>query len=322
MRMLRTAFAVLVISICAPAKAQDYPAKSITIIVPYPPGGGVDALGRGIADQLSKRWSQPVIIENRAGASTIVGTELVARANPDGYVLLLTTDASITSNPHFFPNRPYNPMRDLDPISEIASFDLMVLAHPSVKATSVADLVEVAKKPAPPLNYASFGNASQSHVFFEALAVSKGLALAHVPYRGIAPSLQAVVAGEVHLSMAGTGSANEFVTSGRLRAFAIARKSRHPLLPGVPTFEEAGLADLDPKPWFGLFAPRATSREVKLKLWGEIAKFSREPEFRQKFIDPRGYELTLSSPDDFAKSLVAELAMRGQQIKLSGVKPD
>lgn len=313
---------LLALSSMLPAVAaapSRFPSRTVTIVVPYPPGGGVDTLARAIGERLSNMWGKPVIVENRPGASTFIGTRAVVNAAADGHTLLMTTDATITSNPHFFTKIPYSPTKDLAPISQVAAFDLVLLAHPTLAVSSLDELLRKGdgKDPVP---YASYGNGSQSHVFFAALERSRKLNLLHVPYGGIAPSLRAVVAGEVMLSLAGSGSAQSFILDGRLKPLAIARSARHPLLPDVPTFKEAGIGDLDPTPWFGLFGPAELPLALRTKIHQDVAKILAEKTFDEKYLQARGYVSLATGPEQFARDIAKEMDFRGKQIGLSGVK--
>ena len=180
----------------APVYAQEFPARTVRIVVPYPPGGGVDGLARPLAERLSRLWNQPVLVENRAGAATMIGGDAVAKAAPDGHTLLLTSDSSITSNPHLYPKMPFDPMRDLAPVTQLIDLHQMVVAHPSVTANTLQELVALARAKPGALNYGSYGGGSQPHLLFEALKAQTGVQLAHIPYKGIAPALTAAIAGD------------------------------------------------------------------------------------------------------------------------------
>lgn len=320
MNLLRTLVAVAITAISLSASAQEFPSKTVKIVVPYPPGGGVDIFARSIAEELKVVWNHPVIVENRSGASTIIGASVVINSVPDGHTLLFTTDASITSNPHLFAKLPFDPMKDLAPITELALFDLMIVTHPSLPVSNLRELLAYASSTADPIPYSSFGNASQAHVFFEAFAKKFGVKLNHIPYRGMADSLQAAVAGDVKLSLLGAGASWEFVRAGKLRSLAIARSARNPLLPDVPTMDEVGLSDLDPKPWFGLFAPKGTPLELRTKIWSDISKVLANGAISQRLVADRGYVLKMSAPEAFEEDLKREWSFRRDQIRLSGVK--
>lgn len=320
MRIL--ALLTLSLGIVFGASAQTYPSKPVRIIVPYPPGGGVDGIARPLADQLSKRWGQPVLVENKAGAATIIGAEQVARAAPDGYTLLLTSESTITSNPHIYPTLPYDPLKDLAPVTQLIVLPQMVVAHPSVSANSLQELVALAKAQPGRLNYGSYGSGSQPHLLYEGLKAQAGIGLTHVPYKGIAPALQAVLAGEVQLTMAGASVARGHIEAGKLKPLAIARKERLALMPNVPTLREAGYPDIDPQSWFGLFATGGSPREAIDRVYRDVAAAFSEPEFRQRHMLQRGFDPVLSTPEEFAKFIQEDLRSKATLIKLSGAKPE
>ena len=304
------------------AFAQPYPSKPVRIVVPYPPGGGVDGMARPLADQLSKRWGQPVLVENRAGAATIIGAELVAKAAPDGYTLLLTSESTITSNPHMYAKLPYDPVRDLSPVTQLIGLPQMVVAHPSVTANSLKELVALAKSQPGKLNYGSYGSGSQPHLLYEGLKSQAGVTLTHVPYKGIAPALQAVLAGEVQLTTAGASVARGHIEAGKLKPLAIARKERQALMPTVPTLREAGYPDIDPQSWFGLFATGGSPRDAIDKVYQDVAAIFSEPEFRQRHMLQRGFDPVLSTPDEFARFIQEDLRSKAILIQLSGAKAE
>ena len=320
MRLL-AAFALLCL-VVTQALAQAYPSRPVRIIVPYPPGGGVDGIARPIADQLAKRWGQPVVVDNRAGAATLIGAELVAKAAPDGYTLLLTSESTITSNPHMYAKLPYDPLKELAPVTQLISLPQMVVAHPSVSASSLPELVALAKAKPGTLNYGSYGSGSQPHLLYEGLKSQAGIQLTHVPYKGIAPALQAVLAGEVQLTMAGASVARGHIEAGKLKPLAIARQERQALMPNVPTLREAGYPDIDPQSWFGLFATGGSPREAIERIYRDVAAAFAEPEFRQRHMLQRGFDPVLSTPDEFARFIQDDLRAKARLIKLSGAKAE
>lgn len=316
------AIAIVLFGMAAAAFAQPYPSRPVRIVVPYPPGGGVDGMARPLADQLSRRWGQPVLVENKAGAATIIGAEQVAKATPDGYTLLLTSESTITSNPHIYAKLPYDPIKDLAPVTQLISLPQMVIAHPSVSANSLQELVALAKVQPGTLNYGSYGGGSQPHLLFEGLKAQAGIALTHVPYKGIAPALQAALAGEVQLTMAGASVSRGHIDAGKLKPLAIARKERLALLPNVPTLREAGYPDIDPQSWFGLFATGGTPREAVEKIYQDVAAAFSEPQFRERHMLQRGFDPVLSSPEEFARFIQEDLRAKAMLIKLSGARPE
>lgn len=317
-------FALCMLSLAVPAGAlaQTYPSRTVRIIVPYPPGGGVDGMARPLADQLSKRWGQPVVVENKAGAATIIGAEFVAKSAPDGYTLLLTSESTITSNPHIYSNLPYDPIKGLAPVTQLIGLPQMAVAHPSVSANSLGDLVALAKANPGKLNYGSYGSGSQPHLLYEGLNAQAGIRLTHVPYKGIAPALQAVLAGEVQLTMAGASVARGHIQAGKLKPLAIARQVRLALMPNVPTLREAGFPDIDPQSWFGLFTTGGSPREAIDRIYTDVAVVFSEPEFRERHMIQRGFDPVLSTPDEFAKFIQADLHSKATLIRISGARAE
>lgn len=316
------ALCMLSLAVVTGALGQAYPSRSVRIIVPYPPGGGVDGMARPLADQLAKRWGQAVIVENKAGAATIIGAEFVAKSAPDGYTLLLTSESTITSNPHIYQNLPYDPVRDLAPITQLIGLPQMVVAHPSVAANSLEELVALAKANPGKLNYGSYGSGSQPHLLYEGLNAQAGIKLTHVPYKGIAPALQAALAGEVQLTMGGASVARGHIQAGKLKPLAIARQARLPLMPNVPTLREAGFPDIDPQSWFGLFATGGSPRESIDRIYADVAAIFSEPEFRDRHMLQRGFDPVLSAPEDFGRFIQADLKSKATLIRISGAKAD
>lgn len=318
-RLVLIAFATV---LCAAVHAQEFPGKPVRIVVPYPPGGGVDGMARPIADRLSRLWNQPVVVENKPGASTIIGSDFVAKAAPDGLTLLLTSDSSITSNPHLYPKMPFDPVKDLAPVTQLIDLFQMVVAHPSVPARTMQELVELAKARPGTLNYGSYGSGSQPNLLFEALKAQTGVNIAHIPYKGIAPALTAAVAGEVQMTLGGTATSRGYFTAGRLKPLAIARQQRLPAMPDVPTLRESGFPDIDPRPWFGLFAPAGTPSAILEKIQKDVHAIITEPEFDKREMTGKGYGAVGSTPAEFAAFIKNDLEYKGRLIKLSGAKAE
>lgn len=321
MRLSRSLSALLLL-IATGVGAQDFPQRSVRIVVPYPPGGGVDGLARPLAERLGRAWNQPVVIDNRAGAATMIGGDAVAKSAPDGHTLLLTTDSSITSNPHLYAKMPFDPMRDLSPVTQLIDLHQMVVAHASVPASTLSELVALARSRAGTLNYGSYGSGSQPHLLFEALKAQTGITIAHIPYKGIAPALTAAIAGEVQLTLGGAATTRAHFQSGRLKPLAIARDQRLALYPDVPTLREAGFPDIDPKPWFGVFAPAATPRATVERIRRDIAAVLNEAEFREREITGKGYTGVGSTPEEFAAFIRADFEHKGRLIRVSGAKAE
>jgi tripartite-type tricarboxylate transporter receptor subunit TctC len=319
---IRIAIALLALAGMMSVTAQDYPARAVRIVVPYPPGGGVDGMARPLAERLARLWIQSVVIDNKAGAATMIGGDAVAKAAPDGHTLLLTSDSSITSNPHLYPKMPFDPIRDLAPVTQLIDLHQMVVAHPSVTANTLQELVALARAKPGALNYGSYGSGSQPHLLFEALKAQTGAQIAHIPYKGIAPALTAAIAGEVQLTLGGAATTRGHFQTGRLKPLAIARQERLALYPEVPTLREAGFPDIDPRPWFGVFAPAATPRPLVERIRRDIAAVLAEAEFREREITGKGYTGVGSTPEEFAAFVRTDLEYKGKLIRVSGARAE
>ncbi len=316
------ALALTVIGGFGEALAQTYPSKPIRIVVPYPAGGGIDIMSRLIAQRLAQRFSQSVVVENKPGAGTIVAAESVARAAPDGHTLLITTDATITINPYLYAKLPYDAVKDFAPVSQLVLLNQLLLAHPALPVSNLKELIAHAKANPGKLNYASYGVGSQPHLAMEILKSQTGSDIVHVPYKGIPQAVPAAIAGEVQLTFSGAASSQAHIRAGRLKALAIGGAARLPLLPDVPTFAESGFPEVPANAWFGLFAPAGTPREVITLLHGEVVRLLKEPEFVQKEIAAKGYELVASSPEEFAAFLVGDAKRNAQAVKISGARAE
>ena len=317
--MLTLAFAFAIAS-GPDAKAQNYPNRPIRIVVPYPAGGGIDLIARAIGNQLTQRWGQPVIAENRPGSGTIVAAEGVARSAPDGYTLMLTTDATLTINPHLYARLPYDPVKDFAPVTQLVLLNQLLLANAGVPANTLRELIAYARANPGKLNYASYGAGSQPHLAMEMLKSQAGIDIVHVPYKGIPQAVPAAIAGEVQLTFSGAASSIAHIKGGRLKALAIGGRTRLSLLPDVPTFAESGYPEIPSNAWFGLFAPTGTPRDIVMKLHGEITRMLKETEFNQKEVVAKGYELVASTPEEFTAFLAADSARNERAVKISGAK--
>jgi tripartite-type tricarboxylate transporter receptor subunit TctC len=307
----------------AAAQGAPYPSRLVRIVVPYAPGGGVDLLARLLAERLQRKWNQPVVVENKTGASTLVGATAVAKAAADGHTLLLTSESTITSNPFLFEKLPYDPARELAPISQLVSLPQMVVAHPSVPAQSMAELVALAKAQPKSLSYASYGSGSLPHLLFEALKSGREIDIVHVPYKGITPAVAALQSGEVQLTLAGLSSAQALLNAGRLKALAVGRDTRLAEQPNVPTLREAGFVDIDPRPsWFGLFVTGGTPLPVVRKIHADVAEIGAEPALRENFAAPRGFDVVFSTPESFADFIQADMRLKQRLIRLSGARAE
>jgi|APFre7841882724_1041349.scaffolds.fasta_scaffold01427_5 tripartite-type tricarboxylate transporter receptor subunit TctC len=302
------------------AAAQTFPDKPIRVVVPYPAGGGIDLIARALGAELNKRWGHGFTVENKPGGSTIPAAADVARAAPDGYTLLLTTDSTMSVNPHLFSRLPYDPAKDFAPVTHLINLHQLLLAHPSVPANNLKELVDLARQKPSTMNYASYGNGSQPHLAMETFKQQAGIDIVHIPYKGIPQAVPAAIAGEVQFTFSGAASSQGHIKGGRLRPLAIGGEKRLALLPDVPTFTEQGYPGVPANAWFGLFAPAGTPPAIVEKLQREIAAILASPEFKAKEVDAKGYELVASTPAQFAAFLREDSARSARAVKISGAK--
>ena len=291
-------------------------------MVAYPPGGGIDVMGRQIAEKLSGAWGQPVVVENRPGANTIVATDAVAKSAPDGHTVLMTTDATFSINPHLYAKLPYDSQRDFIPVTMLVLLQQLLVAHPSLPANTLAELIKLAKEKPGTISYASYGSGSQPHLSGEMLKYKAGIDLVHVPYKGISLAVLAVIAGEVQLTFAGIASSMGPLKGGRIKALAIGGAQRSALLPGLPTFAELGFPEVETHAWFGLFLPAGSPREAVARIYQDTKNILDDPEFRQKQLIQKGYEVVGSPPDEFAAYMKKDSENRGRAVKISGAKAE
>ena len=319
---MRRLLAAGLLAFAAAAAAQSWPAKPVRIVVAYPPGGGIDVLGRQLAEKLTAAWAQPVVVENRPGANTIVAADAVAKSAPDGYNVLLTTDATFSINPHLYAKLPYDTQHDFIPVTMLVLLQQLLVANPSVPASTLPELIKLAREKPGSINYASYGSGSQPHLSGEMLKYKAGIDLVHVPYKGISLAVPAVMAGEVQLTFAGIASSMGPLKSGRVKPLAIGGTKRSPLLPEVPTFMELGYPEVETHAWFGLFLPAGTPREAVARIYQDAKKIVEQPEFRQKQLIDKGYEVVGSSPQEFAAYIARDFESRGRAVKISGAKAE
>jgi len=306
---------------CAAHAQGAFPTRPVRIIVAYPPGGGIDVLGRQLAERLAPQWGQPVVVENRPGGSTIPAAELVAKAPADGHTILLTSDSTFSINPHLFARLPYSD-RDFVPVTQLILLQQLLLANPSLPANNLAELVALAKAKPGTLNYGSYGSGSQPHLAAETLKAKAGIDIVHIPYKGLSLSIPAAIAGEVDLTFSGIASGRAQVQAGRLKALAIGGPQRSPLMPEVPTFAEQGYPEVETHAWFGLFVPAGTPRAAVERIYRDVAAILSEPGFREKNVVQKGYDLVASSPEAFAAFIVKDRAARGRAVQLSGARSE
>jgi len=301
------------------ALSQSYPGRPVRMLVGFPPGGGTDITARLLAPKLTEYLGQPFVVENRPGAATNLASDVVAKAAPDGYTLLFTTTA-LAINTSLYKNLPFDALRDFAPVSVFAESPNLLVAHQSAGA-SVAELLSQARAKPGALNYSSAGSGTTQHLAGEVFKVRSKTEIVHVPYKGTAASLTAVVAGEVQFSFANVPAILGHVKSGRLRALAVAGPHRTDLMPEVPTLKEAGVEGVEVPVWYALLAPAATSREVVAKLADATARATRSSDTKQRLIE-QGADPVGNTPDEFAKLLRAEVVKYAEIVRISGAKPE
>ena len=322
MRFALAVFALLAALLPGVAPAQAWPAKPVRIVVAYPAGGGIDVMARQLAERLGAAWGQPVVVENKPGANTIVAADSVAKSAPDGYTVLMTTDATFSINPHLYASLPFDTRRDFVPVTMLVLLQQLLVAHPATPFNDLKGLIEAAKAKPGSINYASYGSGSQPHLAGEMLKHKAGIDLVHVPYKGISLAVPAVIAGEVQLTFAGIATSAAPLKAGRIKALAIGGAQRSPLFPQVPTFAELGYPEVETHAWFGLFMPAGAPREAIARLHQDTSRVLQDPQFRQKQLIDRGYEVVGSGPEAFAAYILKDSESRGRAVKISGAKAD
>jgi tripartite-type tricarboxylate transporter receptor subunit TctC len=306
--------------VCA-ADNIAYPDKPIRFVVTFAPGGGTDVFARAIAVKFTEAWGQPVIVDNRAGGNGNIGADMVAKAPADGYTILLTTNATIVINPHLS-KLPYDPVRDLAPISQVATLPFVLLVHPSIPVKSVAELIALAKAKPGQLNFGSSGGGGGAHLGGEMMKTAAKIDMTHVPYKGAAPALVALLSGEVQFMFVSILTATPLIESNRVRAIAVSGLKRSPALPNVPAVAETpGLAGFETDLWYGMLAPAKTNPRIVDKLYRETKEVVLRPEFRSRY-EPTGTLMAGTSPAEFAQTIKSDLAKWAAVIKSSGAKLD
>ena len=311
--------AALLVANAGTAIAQSaWPTKQIRMIIPYPPGGPTDILGRIVAQQLTESLGQAVVVENKPGASGMIGADIVAKAPPDGYTLLVNASIHVI-NPSLYKKPPHDAIRDFAPVSLIADVPLVLVAAPSQGLATVADVIAAAK--AKPINFASSGNAAAPHLAGEAFKIATGVPMQHVPYKGSGPALTDVIGGQTQLMFDSMPSSIGHIRAGKLRAIAVTTAKRASALPDVPTIAEAGVPGYDISTWYGVWAPAGTPKEIVARVSGEIAKIVRLPQVRDR-LGGLGATPVGNTPEEFAAYNQSELAKWGRIVKDSGATVD
>lgn len=315
--------AILVASVAATPSslaAEAYPARPIRLIFPYAPSGGADGITRALAQKLGAAWGRPVVVDSRPGANTVVGTEIAARAPPDGYTILLVA-ASLTINHSLRRNLPYDATRDFAPITQLVSQPHVLVVHPSFPAKSISELIALARAKPGQLNFGSSGTGSGQHFSGELFKAMAGVDLVHIPYKGGGPALTDLLGAQINLIFSTLLGALPHVKSGRLQAIAVSTARRSSVLPNVPTVAESGVPGFESSSWYGLLAPAGTPGEIVAKLNREIVRIVHTPEMRD-WIANDGAEAVGSTPAAFAALIKSEIEKWSRVIRTVGIKPE
>ena len=300
--------------------AQAYPHKPLRLVVPFPPGGPTDILGRAIGAKLSEFMGQPVIIDNRGGAGGGIGADNIAKSAPDGYSLLLGTTGTHTINPNLYSKLPYDPIKDFVPISLVVKYLNILVVNPSLPVKSVADLIALAKQKPGQITFGSAGNGSSNHLTAEMLATMTGVKMQHVPYKGSGPALTDVIAGQINFMFDQYSTVAPNIKAGKLRAIGIATKQRHRLLPDVATIGET-VPGFEVSPWYGLFAPAGTPKDIVNRLNTELTKVMKSTDIHNR-MTTLGWDPVTNTPEEFAAQIKSELAVWADVVKKSGARID
>jgi tripartite-type tricarboxylate transporter receptor subunit TctC len=320
-RSFKGILAVLSLSmVAATAWGQAYPSKPVTIIVPWPPGGPSDTAARPMAKGLSDVFGKPFIIDNRGGAGGNIGTDLVTKAAPDGYTLLITSSAPIAINPSIYKKMPFNPATDLAPITNLIRVPLVLVVNPSIPAKNLQELIAYIKTKKD-VQYASSGSGTPQHLTAELFKTTAKLDMLHVPYKGSAPAITDLLGGHVPLMFDSTIAILPHIKGGKVRAIAVTGAKRSPQLPDVPTFSEAGMPGFESYAWYGFFAPAKTPKDVIDKLDAAAIKVMKTPEY-QRVLEETGSEFVGDTPENFAAFVKAEAAKWGKVAKETGATVD
>ncbi len=304
--------------VCGAVQAQNYPSKPIRFIVPFPPGGGNDIVGRIVALKLAEGLGQPVVVDNRGGAGGTVGTDMTAKAPPDGHTMLVN-NISLAVNATLFTKLPYDTLKDLAPITLIGRQPNMLVVHPSVPARSIRELLALAKARPRQINYGSGGVGTGSHLATELLQLMTGVAMVHVPYKGLGPALTDLMGGQIQLIVSSMASALPQVKAGRLRPLAVTTAKRSSFFPAVPTMDEAGVRGYEFDTWYGLLVPAGTPGTIIDRLNQEMARVLASTAVQEQFT-PQGLEAAHTSADDFGSYLRTEIEKWGKVVKASGAR--
>jgi tripartite-type tricarboxylate transporter receptor subunit TctC len=318
--LLRMIFTALLVGFSQQAALAQYPTKPVHIVVPYPPGGAVDAFARVLSQQLSDVWGQQVVADNRPGASTMIGAEQVAKSAPDGYTLLLSAELTFVTVPHLYEKIPYDPLKDFAPITALVSATQALVANPSLPAKTVKDIATLTRAKPGELSYGSFGIGSTGHLNMEVLQAMTGARFNHIPYSGAGPAMNDVIGGHINLMFAALSIVKGNVQAGKLRMIGVGSDRRSREFPDVPTISESGVPGFEAKSWFGLVAPAGTPPDIIKKINSDVTKIILGPAFAEKYLAAQGLEPIVGSSDQFVTFIRDETVKWGKVVKDANIK--
>jgi tripartite-type tricarboxylate transporter receptor subunit TctC len=316
----RIAFFLAAFLCVSSALGQSYPSRPIRIVVPYPPGGFNDTLGRTLAAKFTEAWGQPAVVENKPGANTVIGTDYVAKSPPDGYTLLVVA-FPFAVTPSLLKNMPYDTVKDFAPIAWAAVSPNALVVNPSLPVKTVAELVALAKAKPGTLSYASTGNGSSNHISMELFKSLAGVDIVHIPYKGSGPAVTDLLGGQVQLMFDNAPNVMPQVKAGKLRALGMSGAKRSSFAPDIPTIAESGVPGYEVAVWFGLVAPAATPREVVMKLNAEVLRILAMPDVRERF-QSQGVEPVGSTPEQFGEHIRGQMVKWAKVVKDAGVQAE
>ena len=322
MRLLSLVVAAAGVALATAAFAQPYPSKPIRFVVPFPPGGPLDIMGRAIAQKLADVWGQPVVVDNRPGAGGGIGAEIVAKSPGDGYTLLMGAVSTHAINPSLYAKVPYDPQKDFVPVALVAQVPNILVVNPSLPVQSVKELIDYARAKPGALSFGSGSTGSTGHLAGELFKTMAGVDMVHIPYKGGAPAMQDLLAGQTQIMFDNLANALPQVKAGKLRALAVTTLKRAPTLPDLPTVAESGLPGFDLTTWFGVFVPAGTPRETVAKLNAEIVKALASKDLADRLAAMGAAPPENNTPESFAAFVRAEAAKYAQVVKRSGARVD
>jgi len=318
---LQSAWALAASSLIGVAAAQGYPVKPIRFVITYPTGGGSDFTIRPIAQKLSERWGQPVVVESRPGGSAMIGTDFVVRSPPDGYTLLLSASSEVSMNVVLFKKMPYDPARDLQPVTLVGTTPPVLLAHPSLPVKSVKELVALARSKPGALSYASIGAGTPQHFAGELMKTTFRIDMTHIPYKGAAPALIDIIGGHVPIGLTAPTTAIPHVKAGRLRALAVTSAQRSGAIPEVPTIAEGGAPGFDIVQWYAIWAPAKTAKGIMDKLHAELVSIIHSPDYKQRQLEV-ATDVVGSSPEALAERQKTDIEKYRKIAAAAGISPE